>query len=142
MSNPNFLNEPTRRPGGITLLAVLIVINGLLGLVGAIAVIIGRGSDEFVRSTSVTSDTLLWVGIVGIIISIVYLLVARGLTRGSGLARGLATLVAILSLASGIYGAVIHSGNLRYSSIGSAVLAAIVLLLLYSPKANAFFASR
>ena len=78
---------PARRPGGITVLAVLIVISGLLGLIGSIAVIIGRGNDDFVRDTGVGSSTLLWVGIVGVIIAVVYLLVARGLTRGSGLAR-------------------------------------------------------
>jgi len=35
------------------------------------------------------------VGIVSVIIAVVYLLVARGLTNGSGLARGLAALVAV-----------------------------------------------
>jgi hypothetical protein len=132
---------PARRPGGITLLAVLIVISGLLGLIGSIAVIIGRGNDDFVRDTGVGSSTLLWVGIVGVIIAVVYLLVARGLTRGSGLARGLAALVAVLSLASGIYQAIIQSGSLRWSAIVSALLALIVLLLLFSPRANAFFGS-
>jgi hypothetical protein len=142
MTNPNFLNERAPRPAGVTVLAVLIVISGLLGLIASIAVIIGRSDDEFVASTSVDSATLLWVGITGVILALVYLAVARGLTRGSGLARGLTTFVAVLSLASGIYGAIIHSGNLRYSSISSALLAAIVLLLLYSPQANAFFRSR
>jgi hypothetical protein len=132
---------PARRPGGITLLAVLIVVSGLLGLIGSIAVIIGRGNDDFVRDTGVGSSTLLWVGIVGVIIAVVYLLVARGLTRGSGLARGLAALVAVLSLASGIYQAIIQSGSLRWSAIVSALLALIVLMLLFSPRANAFFAS-
>jgi hypothetical protein len=132
---------PARRPGGITLLAVLIVVSGLLGLIGSIAVIIGRGNDDFVRDTGVGSSTLLWVGIVGVIIAVVYLLVARGLTRGSGLARGLAALVAVLSLASGIYQAIIQSGSLRWSAVISALLALIVLLLLFSPRANAFFAS-
>ena len=132
---------PARRPGGITLLAVLIVVSGLLGLIGSIAVIIGRGNDDFVSDTGVGSSTLLWVGIVGVIIAVVYLLVARGLTRGSGLARGLAALVAVLSLASGIYQAIIQSGSLRWSAIVSALLALIVLLLLFSPRANAFFAS-
>ena len=132
---------PARRPGGITLLAVLIVVSGLLGLIGSIAVIIGRGNDDFVKDTGVGSSTLLWVGIVGVIIAEVYLLVARGLTRGSGLARGLAALVAVLSLASGIYQAIIHSGSLRWSAILSAVLALIVLSLLFSPRANAFFGS-
>ena len=132
---------PARRPGGITLLAVLIVVSGLLGLIGSIAVIIGRGNDDFVSDTGVGSSTLLWVGIVGVIIAVVYLLVARGLTRGSGLARGLAALVAVLSLASGIYQAIIQSGSLRWSAIVSALLALIVLMLLFSPRANAFFAS-
>jgi hypothetical protein len=132
---------PARRPGGITLLAVLIVVSGLLGLIGSIAVIIGRGNDDFVSDTGVGSSTLLWVGIVGVIIAVVYLLVARGLTRGSGLARGLAALVAVLSLASGIYQAIIQSGSLRWSAVVSALLALIVLLLLFSPRANAFFAS-
>jgi len=121
---------------------VLIVISGLLGLIGSIAVIIGRSNDDVLRNTSVSSGTLLWVGIVGVIIALVYLAVARGLTRGSGLARGLATLVAVLSLASAVYQAFIQTGNLRYSAIFSGVLALIVLLLLYSPKANAFFAAR
>ena len=132
---------PARRPGGITLLAVLIVVSGLLGLIGSIAVIIGRGNDDFVQDAGVGSSTLLWVGIVGVIIAVVYLLVARGLTRGSGLARGLAALVAALSLASGIYQAIIQSGSLRWSAIVSAVLALIVLSLLFSPRANAFFRS-
>jgi len=132
---------PARRPAGITLLAVLIVVSGLLGLIGSIAVIIGRGNDDFVRDTGVGSSTLLWVGIVGVIIAVVYLLVARGLTRGSGLARGLAALVAVLSLASGIYQTIIQSGSLRWSAVVSALLALIVLLLLFSPRANAFFAS-
>ena len=132
---------PARRPGGITLLAVLIVVSGLLGLIGSIAVIIGRGNDDFVRDTGVGPGTLLWVGIVGVIIAVVYLLVARGLTRGSGLARGLAALVAVLSLASGIYQAIIQSGSLRWSAIVSALLALIVLSLLFSPRANAFFGS-
>ena len=132
---------PARRPAGITLLAVLIVVSGLLGLIGSIAVIIGRGNDDFVKDTGVGSSTLLWVGIVGVIIAVVYLLVARGLTRGSGLARGLAALVAVLSLASGIYQAIIQSGSLRWSAIVSAVLALIVLSLLFSPRANAFFRS-
>ena len=142
MTDQRFLGERPRRPGGVTVLAVLIVISGLLGLIGSIAVIIGRGNDEFVRSTTVSSGTLLWVGIVGVIIALVYLSVARGLTKGSGLARGLAAMVAVLSLISGVYSAIIHSGNLRWNGVASALLAVIVLALLFSPRANAFFASR
>ena len=142
MTDSNFLGDRAPRPGGVTLLAVLIVISAVLGLIGSVIVIVARNDSDFVNSTSVSSDTLLWVGVIGLLNALLYLAVARGLTRGSGLARGFTTLVAILSLAGGVYGFIIHSGNLRWSSLSSALLAVIVLVLLYSPKANAFFASR
>lgn len=130
------------RPGGVTLLAVLIVISGLLQLMVAIGVLIARGDAEFVAQTGLSADVWLWVGIVGIIVAIVYLLVARGLMRGSGLARGLATLSALVSLAGGLWGVFTYGGNLQWSSILSVAVALIVLGLLWSFRASAFFRSR
>lgn len=132
---------PARRPGGVTLLAVLIVISGLLQLMVAIGVLIARGDSEFIRQTGLSSGAWLWVGIVGIIIAFVYLLVARGLMRGSGLARGLATLSALLSLAGGLWGVFTYAGNLQWSSILSVAVALVVLGLLWSSRASAFFRS-
>lgn len=137
-----YAQAPARRPGGVTLLAVLIVISGLLQLMVAIGVLIARGDSEFVRQTGVSQGAWLWVGIVGIVIAIVYLLVARGLMRGNALARGLATLSALLSLATGLWGVVTYGGNLQWSSILSVAVALIVLGLLWSSRASAFFRSR
>lgn len=142
MSNSNFLNEPTRRPGGITLLAVLIVISGILGLLASVVLIVVSVTDVDISTNfNVGDSTILILGIVEAIVALVYLAVARGLMHGSGLARGLTTVVSVLSLAAGIYGFFFHNGNLRWSSLGSAILAAFVLILLYSPKANEFFRS-
>ena len=59
MTSSSSMSGRPRRPGGVTLLAVLIVISGLLGLIGSIAVIIGRSNDDVLRNTSVSSGTLL-----------------------------------------------------------------------------------
>ncbi len=134
--------QSVRRPGGVTLLAVLIVVSGLLQLMVAIGVIIARGNAAFVQQTGISSDVWLWAGIVGIVTAVAYLLVARGLMRGSGLARGLATLVALVSLASGLFGMFTYGGNLLWSSILSVAVALIVLGLLWSSRASAFFRSR
>ena len=49
MTSSSSVSGRPRRPGGVTLLAVLIVISGLLGLIGSIAVIIGRTNDDVLR---------------------------------------------------------------------------------------------
>jgi hypothetical protein len=85
---------------------------------------------------------VLWLGIFGVAIALAYLAVARGLLRGNRLARTLATVVTVLSLLSAVLGLIFSTGSLRWGSLGSAILAAVVLYLLHSPKANAFFRSR
>ena len=55
MTSSSSVSGRPRRPGGVTLHAVLIVISGLLGLIGSIAVIIGRSNDDVLRNTSVSS---------------------------------------------------------------------------------------
>lgn len=136
-----FLPESPRRPAAITVLAALIVISGILTLLTSIVLIVGSQSPEFVSSTYPNSGTgtVLWLGILGVILALAYLAVARGLLRGSGLARGLATVVTVLSLISAILGLIFNTGNLRWGSLGSGILAAFVLYLLHSPKANRFF---
>lgn len=137
----NFLTETPRRPVGITVLAVLIVISGLLHLLTSIVVIMGSQSSEFVDTNYPDSGTgtVLWIGIFGVVLALAYLVVARGLLRGNRVARGLATVVTVLSLASAIFGLILNAGNLRWGSLGSAILAGFILYLLYSPKASAFF---
>lgn len=139
-----FLTESPRRPVAITVLAVLIVISGILNLLASIVLVVGSQSAEFVTNTFPHSGngTVLWLGIFGVALALAYLAVARGLLRGNRPARTLATVVTVLSLLAAVLGLVFNTGNLRWGSLGSAVLAALVLYLLYSPKANAFFRSR
>lgn len=127
------------RPGGVTLLVVLIFLNGLLTLAGGILLVLVRSNDDVLRDTGESSDTLLTLGIVVSVIGLIYLAVARGLATGNGLARFLVGLNSAVTLVGGLYLAVAQEGQLVLQGLVSAGLALIVLLLLYSPRANEFF---
>lgn len=115
------------RPFGVSLLTVIIVISGILGLVGGIVALLDFGDS---------------VGLIGALVvlavSVVYLLVARGLWNGSAGARLVVAIVTVISLINGVWMLIAASGQ-RVNGLGSVIVAVIVLAILYSRKASAFF---
>jgi hypothetical protein len=135
---------PARRPGLVTLLVVLVVIGGILSILAGIVVIVAWNSpaeSELVVETG-SSNAGLIVGIISIAVGLLYLFVARGLARGNKGARLVVAIVSVLSVASGLYLALTQDGNARVSGWSSVVWGVVILAILYSPKANAFFATR
>ncbi len=118
------------RPGGVTLVAVIAWINGVLGVITGILLLTGGSAAE---APAVT--TAAWVTIV---IGIITILVGVGLLRGSNLARIVATVVFVLNLANAIWTMFAVPGQL-WVAIINALLAIIGLVLLYSARANEFF---
>jgi hypothetical protein len=128
-----------RRPFGVTLLVVLIVINGLIALVGGLALAFQHDERDVIRQTSMSSHGLLVYGIALVVIGAIYLLIARGLAAGGGISRFLVGAFSLLNLIGGIYVAIEKDGRLQSQAIVSAIISGVVLILLYSPRANAFF---
>ncbi|HYJ68745.1 MAG TPA: hypothetical protein VEX15_13925 [Nocardioidaceae bacterium] len=128
-----------RRPFGVTLLVVLIVINGLIAVIGGLVLAIQHDDRDVIRQTKVSSDNLLVYGISLVTVGAIYLVIARGLASGGGISRFLVGAFSLLNLIGGIWVAVDKDGQLQTQGIISAVISGIVLLLLYSPRANAFF---
>ena len=116
------------RPGGVTLVAVIAWINGLLALIAGIIVLTAGGGDA----------ALATVGWVQVVIGVITILVGIGLLSGNNLSRILATIVFVLNLGSAIYVMFAAPGQL-WSAIISGLLALIGLVLLYSARANEFF---
>lgn len=137
-----------RRPGLVTLLVVLVVIAGVLSVLAAIVLIVAWNTPAAENAVVVVDGEVegttgvLAVGIAAGVIGLIYLLVARGLANGSGTARAIVTIVTVFNIATAIYIAINQTGNPRSSAIGSIVIGAIILAILYSPRANAFFAPR
>jgi len=128
-----------RRPFGVTLLVVLIVINGLIALVGGLVLAFQHDERDVIRQTSMSSHGLLVYGIALVVIGAIYLLIARGLAAGGGISRFLVGAFSLLNLIGGIYVAIEKDGRLQSQAIVSAIISGVVLILLYSPRANAFF---
>jgi hypothetical protein len=118
-------NQGVQRPFGVTLIMILIVINGILTVIsGLISALMLRDDINIVYS------------LVLIILGLVYLAVAGALGRGNRAARMLIALVTVLMLVIGIVG--LFSGNVA-TGIIQIVISLIVLLVLFSRKASAFF---
>lgn len=118
------------RPVGVSLLAVLIVVGGVLYILGGIALaILGGGADGGV--------VVVASGVVIALVGVIYLLVARGLWHGSGGARFLVTAVTILALiASSIQ---LVQPNHFWSGIIGIAYSLIVLALLFNRRAGIYF---
>lgn len=118
-------NEAVKRPFGVTVIMVLIVINGILTVAsGAFSAIMLRDDVNIVYS------------LILIILGLIYLAVAGALGRGNRAARMLIAVITVLMLVVGVVG--LFSGNL-WAAIIQIAISVIVLLVLFSRKAGAFF---
>lgn len=130
-----------RRPGLVTFLVVLVVILGVLSLIGGLLLLIvgiGTGVDV----DGMAGGVVIALAIIAIVIGLIYLGVAKGLLNGNPVSRIIVTIVTVLNLIGNIYTALNRTDNSRSSAIGAIIFGVIVLAILYSPKANEFFARR
>ena len=133
--------SPVKRPGGVTFLGILVVISGILYLISGLLALVayaGSGSSSGTDLTSNQRTVILVLGIVILLFGVIVLAVARGLFRGSNVARLIVAVINVLTIVAGLFAA-FQSGNQRGTSLGQVVIAIIILALLYSPKANEFF---
>jgi hypothetical protein len=131
---------PTRRPGLVTLLLILVVIEGLFSIFVGLVLVFTRDSVTVTGDVQTSSSSVaLWLGILLIVIGVVYLLIARGLATGNNFSRLLVAVVTVVNIAAALWLLFTHPGGARWSTVGSILLGVIVLAILYSPKASAFF---
>lgn len=96
------------------------------------------GALQIVTGVFALFSIVPWVGITSIVIGVVTILVSLGLFGGRNGARILMAIVFVVSIASAVYLAFAHPGQV-WTAVGDAILPLIGLVLLYSPKANAYF---
>ena len=117
-------NENVQRPFGITVIMLLIILQGIFGIVIGI-----------IGAINWKDDTPIVVSLITIIIALIYLGVAGALGRGN---RGARMLIAIITFLVLINGVVWLFSNL-WAGIVQIVISIIILLVLFSRKATAFF---
>ena len=124
------------RPGSVTLVGVLAYIEGVLGVIGGVLIFFTRNSMAGSSNAGVVAG-ITTSAIVSIIVGGVILVVARGLLDGSRVARIIVTIAMIINALNGL----LSLFTLQFFSGIIEILWAVVLLaLLYTARANAFFA--
>ncbi|WP_314149033.1 hypothetical protein [uncultured Leifsonia sp.] len=127
-----------QRPGSVTFVAVLAYLNGILSIIGGVVMLFTRGAMAGAGNAG-TEAGITTSAIISIILGIVILIVARGLLNGSAVSRGLVTVVMIINIFNGI----LLMFTLQFiSGIIDILWAFLILALLFTRRANAFFASR
>ncbi|CAB4876434.1 unannotated protein [freshwater metagenome] len=119
------------RPIGVTLVGVIIVISGLLGvLLGVLGL--------FNLNDAVGAG--IWGVLVSMVIGIIYLLVAKGIFDGNRISRLIVAILTVINLLKGI--SYLFAGReIIVNGLIDIIVALIVLYLLYGGKARVFFAS-
>ena len=127
-----------QRPGSVTFVAVLAYLNGILSIIGGVVMLFTRGAMAGAGNAG-TEAGITTSAIISLILGIVILIVARGLLNGSAVSRGLVTVVMIITIFNGI----LLMFTLQFiSGIIDILWAFLILALLFTRRANAFFASR
>lgn len=125
------------RPVTITIIGVLAFIAGLIDLVSGVILFFLLPNEEVVAGFG-GSGGLIAAAIGSIIVGLITAGLAGGLLRGSSVARMIVTVLQVLSLIGSLFMAVAYLGIPVGEWLGLAV-SAVVLNLLWTPKASAFF---
>ncbi|GAA1912005.1 hypothetical protein GCM10009775_00760 [Microbacterium aoyamense] len=118
----------TRRPAGVTLVAALAWLSGLLQIITGILLLAGVGARP--GSDPIAPWASLVIGAITIIVSL-------GLFRGSNGARILTAIIFVANIASAVYVMFVH--GLNATALIGGFLALIGLILLFTRGANEFF---
>jgi hypothetical protein len=127
------------RPGGVTLVAVLTWISGLLDIIGGSLLLFQTSVDATVERFGGSSQ-LIASALFTILVGVVVIVVAVGLLRGNNASRIVITVFQMVSIVGSVFLAIAYPAGAiaEYFSIAVAV---IVLLLLWTRRASAFFRS-
>lgn len=137
-------NEPwhpdVARPGGITLLAVLGIIQGFVAIGSGVFVILDRDDEELQSVSNASSSELLAAGIGAVIGGCLIVLFAALLARGSSFVRWAFGIVTMINVSFAVWGLFALHGQQQITAAFTLVFGLIVLWILFgSERTDRFF---
>jgi hypothetical protein len=130
------------RPVGVTVVAVIAFIQGIIGILMGIGLIVERNNDSLIEHIGQSSGQIQTYGWIAVIWSVLALLVGWGLWNGGDWARILVAILEVLHVAGGVYLLFAWSGHYLWQGIWQIAVGLVVLWLLFNPRSDDFFASR
>jgi hypothetical protein len=129
-----------RRPFGVSLLSILIIIGGVFDVLGGILLLFERNDRESQVDFDMTSSQITWWAIGAIIIGVVAILVAVALRNGSQFARYLIAVIAAIRLISLIFALIRFDSIHWYHALVPLLVYGLVTYYLFFDKdAKGFF---
>jgi hypothetical protein len=125
------------RPGGVTLVAVLTWISGLLYILSGSLLLFQTSASATVEQFGGASQ-LIASALLKILIGVVVIVVAIGLLRGNNASRVVITVFQMISIIGSVFLAIVYPAGAIGEYLSIAV-AAIVLILLWTGRASAYF---
>jgi hypothetical protein len=131
------MSNTIARPGGVTLVAVLTWIVGLLDVLAGTILLFQTSVAATVEEFGGASQ-LIASAIFQIFVGVVIIAIAGGLLRGSPSARIVVTVFQVLSIMGGVFLAIAYPAGAIGEYIGIAI-SLVIIFLLWTGRANAFF---
>ena len=131
------MSNAIARPGGVTLVAVLTWIVGLLDVLAGTILLFQTSVAATVEEFGGASQ-LIATAIFQIVVGVVIIAIAGGLLRGSPSARIVVTVFQVLSIMGGVFLAIAYPPGAIGAYIGIAI-SLVIIFLLWTGRANAFF---
>lgn len=125
-----------KRPLGVTIVAILVWLQGLLYIAGGLYVMAGLQNPDFVSALGGT-ELAIAQAVASFAFSLVLFGVASGLLRGSPRIRILLTVLLVISVGGALYSAI--AGYQPVFGPITAALAVAGMIFLWTPRARAFF---
>ena len=133
--------KSTKRPGIITFLGVLGFISGIFKLLLGLVIVLDTNRVEAFATEGATNGVLLGVGVGMMLLGAFTLFLANSLLSGQKWAQVWYGIVFTINLVVGIVTTFTHTGDARWSALASAIIAFIVLQMVFSDRAQEYFES-
>ncbi len=136
-------SHPTQhvaRPGGVTLLVVLGLIQGIASIAGGIFLVVDKDNAELIDKSAMSENQLFGSGIGLIVVGTIMVVLSLALRNGSNFVRWLFGIFVMFNVAYGIWGIFALHGEQQMSAAFSAVFGLIVLWILFgNERTDSFF---
>ncbi|HWD63019.1 MAG TPA: hypothetical protein VG369_11020 [Humibacter sp.] len=134
------MSSTARRPAGVTLIAVLAWIEGAFNIVAGVLLLVSQ-NDPQVLDAWYGRTALITSAILSILFGVIVVLIAGALLRGSRGARIVVTIVQLLAIVGNAFTAFASPSQFAWAAI-SALVSLIIIILLWTGRANDFFHAR
>ena len=130
------------RPIGVSVVAIIAIIQGVIAVFAGIGFIVERNSSTLLDYIDRSSGTLATYGVSALIWGGLALLVGFALWNGANWARIAVAILEIIHFAGGVYLLFAWGGYYLWQGIWQMLVSVIVLWLLFNPSADQFFEGR